>query len=307
MTCMANRTPLRYPGGKSLMTPFFIDLFKTNDMIDISYAEPYAGGAGAAINLLLGGNVSRILINDASVSIYSFWKYVKEENQQFIDTILDCDVTLGEWKRMHAIVKDCQTPSFELAFATFFLSRTNRSGILNAGPIGGSSQQQQDKATYKIDCRFNKQDLAKRVEDIGRKKSHIVVTNKDAIKFLKDLKGKNLFVYLDPPYYENGQSLYLNYYKSNDHQILADYLKFTKKFKWLLSYDNVSEIREMYSDFDLYTFTLNYTAQKVKCGKELLTHSKNLAMPELMSIVRKDKNIPINKLNHECYNRTVST
>lgn len=271
------------------MTPFFIDLFKTNDMSDITYAEPYAGGAGAAINLLLGGYVSRILINDSSVSIYSFWKYVKEENQQFIDAILDCDVTLEEWKKMHAIVKDRRTPSFELAFATFFLSRTNRSGILNAGPIGGSSQGQQDKATYKIDCRFNKEDLAKRVEDIGKKKSHIVVTNKDAIKFLKDLKGKNLFVYLDPPYYEKGKSLYLDYYEHSDHRILADYLRSTSKFQWILSYDCVKEIRKMYSDFDLYTFDLSYTAQKVKIGKELLTHSQNLVMPTSMNITRKNK------------------
>ncbi|MCH3994301.1 MAG: DNA adenine methylase [Prevotella sp.] len=275
-------------------------------MSDITYAEPYAGGAGAAINLLLGGYVSRILINDASVSIYSFWKYVKEENQRFIDAIQDCDVTLEEWKKMHSIVKCCKTPSFELAFATFFLSRTNRSGILNAGPIGGSSLEQQDKATYKIDCRFNKRNLAKRVEDIGRKKSHIVVTNKDAIKFLKDLKGKNHFVYLDPPYYEKGKSLYLDYYKRSNHQILAEYLKATTKFRWILSYDNVPEIRNMYSCFDLYTFALNYTAQRIKIGKELLTHSRNLIMPSSMSISRENSRIPIEKINYKNKESVVS-
>ena len=293
---MPNRTPLRYPGGKSLMTPFFIDLFKANDMSDISYAEPYAGGAGAAINLLLDGYVQRILINDASIPVFSFWKYIKKENSHFIDAILDCNVSLTDWKRMHNIVKTAKEPSFELAFATFFLSRTNRSGIINAGPIGGSSKQQQNKATYKIDCRFNKEDLARRVADIGKKKTHIVVSNKDAIKFLKDLKGKNLFVYLDPPYYKKGQSLYLDYYKHGDHQALANYLRKVEKFKWLLSYDYVDEIREMYSDFDLYTFDLNYTAQTAKLGKELLTHSKTLKLPTSLNIARKGHSINISKV-----------
>lgn len=278
------------------MTPFFIDLFKANGLSGVSYAEPYAGGAGAAINLLLGEYVERILINDASVPVFSFWKYIKEENSRFVNAILDCNVTLTEWQKMHTIVKTTNVPSFDLAFATFFLSRTNRSGILNAGPIGGSTCELQEKATYKIDCRFNKEELARRVSDIGKKKKHIIVTNKDAIKFLKDLKGKNLFVYLDPPYYKKGQSLYLDYYKHSDHQILADYLKTTTKFKWLLSYDCVDEIKTMYTDFLLYTFNLNYTAQRIKVGQELLVHSKDLLMPTQMNIARKDRQLPIKQL-----------
>lgn len=290
-------TPLRYPGGKSIMTPFFIDLFKANEMFSISYAEPYAGGAGAAINLLLGEYVDRILINDASIPVYSFWKYVKEENSRMVDTVLNCCVNLEEWRKMHIIVKTAKEPSFELAFATFFLSRTNRSGILNAGPIGGSTEKLQEDASYKINCRFNKIDLAKRIEDIGKKKRHIIVTNKDAIKFLKDLKGRNLFVYLDPPYYQKGKSLYLDYYEHNDHEILANYLRRTTKFKWVLSYDYVDEIKRMYFDFPIFSFNLNYTAQKMKVGKEFLTHSKNLMMPPNMDIPRKGKNILIRQMN----------
>lgn len=294
---MQCKTPLRYPGGKSLMTSFFIDLFKVNNLCGVSYAEPYAGGAGAAINLLLNGYVNRILINDASVPVYSFWKYIKDENSRFIDTILNCKVNLNTWKTMHDIVKYYKEPCFELAFAVFFLSRTNRSGILNGGPIGGASEQNQISAPYKIDCRFNKIDLAKRIENIGRKRSHIVVTNKDAIKFLKDLKKcDNLFVYLDPPYYKKGKSLYLDYYNHKDHEDLACYLKKTLKFKWVLSYDCVEEIKALYSDFPLYTFNLNYTVQKVKIGQELLTHSKNIVMPTTMNIARKGKNIIINKI-----------
>lgn len=293
-----NRTPLRYPGGKSIMTPFFIDLIRVNGLQGVSYAEPYAGGAGTAINLLLDGQVRRIYINDANIAIFSFWKYAINESERFIDKIEKTCIDLQNWQYYHNFIKNAQQPSFELGFAAFFLSRTNRSGILTAGPIGGKSQEKQEKATYKIDCRFNKQDLISRIHRISMYKENIVVSNDDAIDFLKSLPAdNNNLVYLDPPYFKQGKSLYLNYYSADDHRVLSDYLYNTVNFRWVLSYDNVYEIREFYKHFDLYEFQLNYTAQSVKKGSELLTHSKNLIMPEELFIRRKNNNIIINKLN----------
>ena len=297
-----NRTPLRYPGGKSIMTPFFIDLIRVNGLQNVSYAEPYAGGAGTAINLLLDGQVSKIYINDANIAIFSFWEYAINEAERFIDKIQKTPVDLQNWQYFHNFIKNAEEPSFELGFATFFLSRTNRSGILTAGPIGGASQDKQDKAAYKIDCRFNKQDLISRINKISMHKEKIVVSNDDAIDFLKSLpKDNRNLVYLDPPYFKQGKSLYLNYYNENDHRNLSEYLYDTANFSWVLSYDNVCEIREFYKDFDLYEFCLNYTAQSVKKGSELLTHSKNLVMPELL-IRRKNNDIIINKLNRNGIN-----
>lgn len=293
-----NRTPLRYPGGKSIMTPFFIDLIRVNGLQGVSYAEPYAGGAGTAINLLLDGQVRRIYINDANIAIFSFWKYAINESERFIDKIEKTCIDLQNWQYYHNFIKNTQQPSFELGFAAFFLSRTNRSGILTAGPIGGKSQEKQEKATYKIDCRFNKQDLISRIHRISMYKENIVVSNDDAIDFFKSLPAdNNNLVYLDPPYFKQGKSLYLNYYSADDHRVLSDYLYNTVNFRWVLSYDNVYEIREFYKHFDLYEFQLNYTAQSVKKGSELLTHSKNLIMPEELFIRRKNNNIIINKLN----------
>lgn len=291
-----NTTPLRYPGGKSIMTPFFIDLLRVNDMRGVTYAEPYAGGAGTATNLLLNDNVDRILINDASICIYSFWKYIKEENERFIDAIINTPVNLEQWKHFHNLIRTTQDISFELGFATFFLSRTNRSGILTAGPIGGSSEEKQEKATYKIDCRFNKEDLIKRIARIGERSADIEVSNLDAIDFLQTLNIGNNLVYLDPPYFEQGKSLYLNYYGAEDHQVLANFLSEVQNFKWVLSYDNVEAIRTIYNKFDLYEFTISYTAQQVKRGSELLTHSPELILPEELSIRRKSSDITLNRV-----------
>ena len=195
-----NRTPLRYPGGKSIMTPFFIDLIRVNGLQNVSYAEPYAGGAGTAVNLLLAGLVDEIYINDANVAIYSFWKYAINESERFIDKIQKTPIDLQSWQYYHNFIKNTKKPCFELGFAAFFLSRTNRSGILSAGPIGGTSQEKQDKASYKIDCRFNKQDLISRIQKISMYKENIVVSNDDAIDFLNSLpKDNRILVYLDPP------------------------------------------------------------------------------------------------------------
>ena len=280
-----NSSPLRYPGGKSLMTNFFVDLFHINGLQEIVYAEPYAGGAGAAINLLLNGHVNEIIINDANIGIYSFWNALVNESDRFIQTIDTIPVTLTEWYTQRDFLQKSTKPSFELGVATFFMSRTNRSGVIFGGAIGGSTEEKQNKAKYKIDCRFNKQDLIRRLEIIAANNERIKVTNEDALDFLKHLDN-NVFVYLDPPYYIKGKSLYMNHYSDSDHKELAYFLKNEALFNWVLSYDDVSQIREMYADFDLYRFPLKYTVSKKQVGYELLTHSCNLQFPENKEIRR---------------------
>lgn len=288
-----NSSPLRYPGGKSLMTYFFVDLFLRNGLQEIVYAEPYAGGAGAAINLLLDGHVNEIIINDANIGIYSFWNALVNESERFIQTINTIPVTLTEWYTQRDILQKSTKPSFELGVATFFMSRTNRSGVIFGGAIGGSTEEKQNNAKYKIDCRFNKQDLIQRLKIIAENKRRIKVTNEDALAFLRKLDD-NIFVYLDPPYYVKGKSLYMNHYTDKDHKGLASFLQNEAHFNWVLSYDDVPQIREMYMNSDLYRFPLKYTVSKKQVGYELLTHSNNIHFPESLTIRRiHSKNITI--------------
>lgn len=291
-----NSSPLRYPGGKSLMTNFFVDLFLRNRLQDVVYVEPYAGGAGAAINLLLNGYVNEIIINDANIGIYSFWNALMNESDKFIQTINTIPVTLTEWYKQRTVLQGSTKPSFELGVATFFMSRTNRSGVIFGGPIGGSTEEKQNNAKYKIDCRFNKQDLIQRLEIIAENRRRIRVTNEDALVFLRQL-DENVFVYLDPPYYVKGKSLYMNHYTDKDHKELASFLKNEAHFSWVLSYDDAPQIREMYVNSDLYRFPLKYTVSKKQVGYELLTHSNNLQFPENLEIRRThSKNISIERI-----------
>lgn len=291
-------SPLRYPGGKSLMTTFFIDLFEANHMRDVIYVEPYAGGAGAAINLLLSKKVDRIWINDANIGVYSFWNALINEPQRFIQTVLDTPVTLNEWAEQKCVVEKASEPSFELGFATFFLSRTNRSGVISAGPIGGRSEEKQQNAKYKIDCRFNKVELIERLRAIAELSERVQVTNLDAIDLLRTLND-DVFVYLDPPYYVKGKCLYMNHYTHEEHQVLANFLQNEAVFRWVLSYDDVPAIRTLYSERKLYRFPLSYTVQDVRKGMELLTYSDNIVLPEELAIRRSSSdNIKLIKIEN---------
>ncbi len=205
-------------------------------------------------------------------------------------------MTLYEWYKQREIIQKSTKPSFELGVATFFMSRTNRSGVIFGGAIGGSTEEKQNNAKFKIDCRFNKQDLIHRLEIIVANKENIKVTNLDALCFLRQL-GNDMFVYLDPPYYVKGKSLYMNHYTDRDHEELAQYLQNEAYFNWVLSYDDVPQIRKMYANSDLYRFPLKYTVSKKQVGYELLTHSCHLQFPESLIIRRPhSKNITIERI-----------
>lgn len=297
---MSITTPLRYPGGKSVMTTFLENFIRANEMTNVCYAEPFAGGAGAALNLLISRNVDEILINDASIPVYSFWESIVNHSDEFLLLFDNTPVNIEEWENQKYIFFNHDNQfSVELGFATFYLNRCNRSGILKAGAIGGNSAEKQGQAKYKIDARFNKNTLRPKLEAITGLRNSITVSNLDAIDFLNQCQNlnietkENLLIYLDPPYYVHGSELYMNSYIHDDHQILADQLRATTVLKWILSYDNVDQIRDLYQDFSLYTFDLKYTVQTAKTGKELLAHSPNSILPERREIPRATRSIPL--------------
>lgn len=276
-----NFSPLRYPGGKKCLSSFFASIIKLNGICDGVYAEPFAGGAGAALNLLLLEYVHNIVINDADYNIYCFWKTILKQTDKFNKRIKDVKVSLYTWRRQRNILADSKnhTP-FEVGFATFFLNRCNMSGIINAGPIGGREQ----KGRWKIDARFNKEDLIKRIERIAHYSNRIKVYNKDAIDFLTKFSLENCdtnsLIYLDPPYYVQGKNLYLNYYQHADHLVLSEYIKNHLTANWVLSYDNVPEILDFYSDNKHSQYNLRYSANNAKVGMEIMFFSDNLIIPK---------------------------
>lgn len=270
-------TPLRYPGGKTSLFEFFDDVIKKHGWKDVTYIEPYAGGAGAAISLLLLEKVKRIVINDYDPAIYSFWYAVINHNSDFIKLIESTPVTVEQWEICKKTYKNVDTSDrLSLGFATFFLNRTNRSGILNAGPIGGKQQ----LGEWKIDARYNKENLIEKIRLIGLYSDRITILNEDGSDVIdRYAKESASFFYVDPPYFVKGADLYLNAFKLGNHQKLANSLNRHSNAKWILSYDNEQEILDLYPDRNHRTFDLKYSAHhNSKSGSELMIFSDAIDM-----------------------------
>lgn len=270
-------TPLRYPGGKSKFSPYIKSIMKENNISNSDYYEVYAGGAGVALILLFDGYCKNIHINDADPAIYSFWKSITSQTDDFLRLMYDTNISIDVWLKQKNILSNPNNHSIlELGFAAFFLNRTNRSGILKGGVIGGKAQSGQ----YKLDARFNKDNLARRIKKIGEQSKHIKVTNKDASNLLTEIKTiKNIFVYLDPPYYVKGQGLYRNYYNHDDHVKIREILD-DAQFHWLVSYDNNENIKEIYKQYRQREYSLNYSAQLKMKAKEIIIYSDSLKIPD---------------------------
>ena len=265
-------SPLRYPGGKASLAPFFEKVIAKNNLENSTYVEPFAGGAGAALYLLLSGKVKKIVINDLDIAIYSFWKAMLERTDDFISKIQETPVNMEQWRKQKKIYTDKKSNFFDLGFATFFLNRANRSGIIEGGPIGGTKQE----GKWKIDARFNKEDLIRRIKKIALLKDKIRILNLDGLDLIKLLKRqKNIFIYLDPPYFKAGESLYLNHY-DDKHSELAIFLNENNKLNWILTYDNVKEIKALYKDRNKRTFPINYSARRKRKELELMITSDSL-------------------------------
>ncbi|MFZ6864368.1 DNA adenine methylase [Undibacterium sp. Ji67W] len=278
---MAFYTPLRYPGGKGKLAYYVKSIIKENNLIDGHYVEPYAGGAGVAIELLMQEYVRKIHINDIDPAVFGFWHSVLYETDALCKLIQDTPISMETWYRQKAIIADTSNTSpIELGFATFFLNRTNRSGILKAGVIGGKEQ----SGKWKMDVRYNKDDLLKRIVDIANFESRIILYNKDSAAFIRNISTEinaNALVYLDPPYYVKGQGLYRNYYSHNDHVEIMQELKRSKIRNWIVSYDNASEIRDIYQDYRMIQYSLQYTAQQKKVGEEVMIFSNEIIIPNM--------------------------
>lgn len=269
-------TPLRYPGGKGKLTGFIKNIIKNNKLDGCSYVEPYAGGAGVALSLLFDGVVSSIHLNDLNPSIYAFWHAVLHQNEDLCALIESTPVTMDEWRKQRLVQDDATNYSLlELGFSTFFLNRTNRSGIIKGGVIGGKGQ----LGKWTLDVRFNKADLIKRITKIREYSEKIVIHNLDAVELIKNVIPKisgNALVYLDPPYYVKGQGLYQNYYQHDDHVVIANLVIESLNKHWIVSYDAAPEIIDMYKGQNKLIYGLNYSAQRKHVGSEVMFFSESL-------------------------------
>ncbi len=280
-------TPLRYPGGKAKLSEYVKEIIRTNKLYDGEYVEPYAGGAAIGLELLFQEYVTKIHINDLSQPVYSFWKAALNDTEELCRLVKNTRLSVPSWDRQKRIFANPGDYNYvQLGFATFFLNRTNRSGILNGGIIGGRDQ----SGPWKIDARYNADELIFRIESIAKMRRRIKLTRSDALALLRHglpKWPKKTLIYLDPPYYDQGRELYYDYYKADDHKDLAKFIcaKMENKF-WMVSYDNIAPIKKLYSGFRSIVYNVGYTARETRIGKEVMFFSPKLAIPDLVGPIQ---------------------
>ena len=279
-------SPLRYPGGKGKLSKFMAAIVRANGLSDGRYIEPYAGGAGIAWELLITGVVRRVLINDVSPHVFAFWTSVLSHTDELCRRIRDVPLSVEEWDHQKEIFrrpKDAST--IDLGVSCFYLNRTNRSGILNGGPIGGRNQE----GEWRMDARFNRENLVRRITKIADCRGRIEVSCADAVEFLREksggLEAKDL-IYVDPPYFEKGRLLYYDAYGPDDHAAVAELLSRLEGPRWAVSYDDVDAIRRLYEFAPRLQYTIGYSARQRSRGREVMFFSKGMTVPELVRPLR---------------------
>lgn len=281
---MACLTPLRYPGGKDKTYNYVKYLVERNNLN--TYIEPFAGGAAVAIRLLLNNDVRKIIINDFDRSIYALWNSIVNDSEKLINLIRETPINMQEWYKQKTIQENKDyIDELSLAFSTLFLNRTNRSGIIKAGVIGGKNQ----NGNYKLNCRFNKDAIIERITKIAEQSHRIEVYNLDAIDLINTVikKTRKSLTFFDPPYYDKGPELYTNFYNHEDHVELANTIKEKMKNRyWILTYDVADEIEKLYHRFEHKKYYLKYSITKPTEGQEFIFFSKKIEPGQINQYLR---------------------
>lgn len=274
-----HRTPLRYPGGKQRLTRFIEEILECNNALGCQYVEPYAGGAGVAIELLLSGKVRKIHLNDSSRHIYAFWHSVKHEAERLCRLISGAALSLNEWEKHRDVLRNPQRYDLlTLGFSTFYLNRCNRSGVLTAGVIGGKAQ----SGRWRIDARFPRNELIARIEAIAARADDIIPTNSDAERFMTEYVKRlplDTFLYCDPPYFERAKRLYLNTYGPADHVRVASVIQQKVRHRWIVSYDSHPELVKLYSKRRKFVYSIQYSAIRSYTGREVFIFADSVILP----------------------------
>ena len=270
-------TPIRYPGGKSKIYPLVDSIIEASGLVGCAYAEAFCGGAGLAAKLLLKGRVSRIVLNDLDPAVYSMWDCIVNHPDELCGFIEGAELSVAEWERHRKVLLSSDGPSVELGLSAFYLNRTNRSGILRGGPIGGRSQE----SAYGIGARFNRPALVGKVRALAARAADIELRNMDARDFIDGvLSGmEGVFANFDPPYVVKGPGLYHNAYGEEDHLALAERIG-SCSFPWIVTYDAVGLVDEVYGGFDRYTMGIGYSAARAKRGSEILVAGPGVSVPD---------------------------
>lgn len=275
---MQHYTPLRYPGGKRRLALLVTTLLEENGLKDVQYIEPFAGGAGIALGLLFEEYASAIHLNDLARPVYAIWHTILNKTDWLIQKIENATVSMRTWRKHRAVFQRQDSAELdELGFSSLFLNRTNRSGILAGGVIGGKEQ----AGDWTLDVRFGKPGLIERIEKIRRYRDRIRLYSLDARDFTDQVVSKtaNSFTFFDPPYIDIQRELYFNPYNTDDHKKLAAKIIALKQ-PWIVTYNSAALDNGLFAKSRRIVYSISYTAGDKYEGREVMFLSDGLSLPQ---------------------------
>lgn len=256
-------SPLRYPGSKRRIQNLIRQTLELNKIRPTLFIEPFAGGASVSLHLLENNSVDKVGLIEIDPLVASFWQVVfSDEVDWLIEQIKSIEITLDKWLEYRS---ELPNDKKELALACIFMNRTSFSGILakSAGPLGGYEQ----LSDYKIDCRFPRHEISRRIKNANKLKDRISFVwelsweegiNRTLQLSQIDGLDSGLFFYFDPPFFRKAEKLYRYYFQESDHKALKEKI-YSLTDNWLLSYDFTPEFEKLYGTDQTLDIELPYT------------------------------------------------
>lgn len=206
-------SPLRYPGGKSLLADYILSKIQINTTKTL--VSPFAGGASVELALLDAGVIEQLVLNDLDFGIYSLFWTIQNEPNVLIDRLKHVSPTHNDYFNAQEEVKNdyAGCTIFEAAWSTLLLNRLAYSGIYKANPLGGRKGTKEGLLS-----RWNPANLIKRIEKIHSLSDRIKILNIDACELIEEMYwNPNTTILIDPPYVQQGKQLYRCFYENDDH------------------------------------------------------------------------------------------
>ncbi|WP_017304163.1 DNA adenine methylase [Spirulina subsalsa] len=246
-------SPFRYPGGKFYARKLILEHIPEHE----NYVEPFAGGASI---FFAKDKVKYNWLNDIDEELINCFLMIRDYPEELIEKLQGEKAT----KERHYFYKHDYSAQNDLERATrwYYLNRTSYSGIMKAESCYWG---------YGEKYSMRPENWGRNILRTSEKLQGVKLTHLDFEKVFENLP-KNTFLFVDPPYFSARQdNFYTHFFCQEDHIRLCQTLKkYSDQVRFLLTYDNVPEIRGLYQWTDnIYDREWNYTIGRTDDQKKI--------------------------------------
>ena len=256
------RSPFRYPGGKTWLIPIARKWFSSaSDNAEL--IEPFAGGGIISLTAAAENYFNHIIMTELDEDVAAVWETIfsEKDHDWLSNKILNFIVTP---ENINEVELHANEGTKERAFSTIVRNRTNHGGIL----AKGSGKIKTGEGGKGLSSRWYPETLVRRITEANKLRDKIQFINEDAFKIMRQQQNNsNAYFFIDPPYTIAGRRLY-NLFDVDHRQIFEIISKLQGHF--LLTYDDTTEIRNFAEEFSLSYKTIPMQTTHLIKKEELL-------------------------------------